>query len=66
MPERCLFVVAGDRTAPGEPEFLFLLIPCCHASGKGLYDEESEYWYVGCRGCYAEVDPKFGAVLTDD
>lgn len=30
------------------------LTPCCGASAKGIED------YVGCRACYAEVEPIYG------
>ena len=59
-------VAAGDWTKEGEPEFLYLLTPCCQASGKGLSDEATEEGYVGCRACYQEVDPKFGGILRAD
>jgi hypothetical protein len=57
----------GDLLVPlGEPahpihhddgtEYLIPLTPCCHASGKGAESATG----VVCRGCYREVDPKFG------
>lgn len=36
--------------------FRFYLTPCCGASAKGM---ES---YIGCRNCYAEVDPALGGI----
>lgn len=32
----------------------YYLTPCCAASAKGCAD------YIGCRACYAEVDPGLG------
>lgn len=37
-------------------EYLIPLTPCCHASGKGAESATG----VVCRGCYREVDPKYG------
>jgi hypothetical protein len=51
-----------ERFANGG-SMLFPLTPCCFASGKGTTNAASG---VCCRACYAEVDPYFGAVLTQD
>lgn len=44
-----------DRASDGS-EFVmeYALTRCCHASAKGLED------CIGCRSCYAEVDPYLG------
>lgn len=56
-------MVETDIYPAGDPRnWLVILTPCCNASGKGLSDED--YGYVGCRHCYAEVDPKHGGVFT--
>ncbi len=44
--------VAEDREL--DPPFRYYLTECCGASAKGLED------YVGCRACYAEIDPSLG------
>lgn len=38
----------------------FYLTPCCGASAKGLED------CIGCRNCYAEVDPRLGGIPGSD
>lgn len=39
----------------------YALTACCQASAKGCgpYSDDDE-GYIGCRACYAEVDPKLG------
>jgi hypothetical protein len=39
---------------------IYPLTPCCHASAKGCDG------YVGCRRCYQELEPGFGACWTTD
>jgi hypothetical protein len=38
---------------------VYLLTPCCGATGKGVVDEHGR-GYVGCRSCYQEVDHCYG------
>jgi hypothetical protein len=38
----------------------YYLTPCCGASATGTAD------YVGCRACYAEVDPALGGIPDID
>src|SRR3954464_12224669 len=47
-----LGVVAESREFD-EP-FRYYLTECCGASAKGLEN------YIGCRSCYAEIDPSLG------
>lgn len=46
----------------GNSTMSWALTPCCNASGKGL-DDGFGGGMVGCRSCYREVDPIFGADL---
>lgn len=39
---------------------IYPLTPCCQASAKGCDG------YIGCRKCYTEVDPAFGAGWCED
>lgn len=41
---------------------IYPLTPCCEATGKGMDTETG----VGCRACYEEIDPIFGACWTPD
>lgn len=65
-PERASHVVAATRKWGGltllmsDGQDHYPLTPCCLATGKGLYDEEEDYGYVGCRNCYVEVKEYMG------
>ncbi|MFI6031582.1 hypothetical protein [Amycolatopsis magusensis] len=55
-----LLVTLGEPDHPirrdDGAEYLIPLTPCCHADGKGAESATG----VVCRGCYREVDPKYG------
>jgi hypothetical protein len=54
-------VVFAEMTHPDDSEYLIALTPCCLASGKGSAGSETG---VCCRGCYVDVDSKFGTWAT--
>lgn len=39
---------------------IYPLTPCCNASAKGCDG------YIGCRKCYQELEPGFGACWAED
>lgn len=49
-------IMDESMTSDDGVRYLYALTPCCFGSGKGMDYETG----VGCRGCYREVDSKFG------
>jgi hypothetical protein len=60
-------VINAFRADSGQVVALMgILTPCCNASGKGLYDEDADRGYVGCRRCFNPVDDIHGSCFSDE
>lgn len=60
ISERILGKDSEGDVVVGLEGMLYLLTPCCYASGKG-WDSETG---VVCRSCFQTVDPAYGGLAT--